>query len=115
MNKKLLDDAMAAGFCTIGYEIYTCEKYEARNITKELSKFAELQQPQWISLTEKLPFDSSIVDVRIKLIEGSELNVWAQSDGSYYFEGAGRGIYINDTLVTHWMPLPESPTNTEDI
>ena len=46
MNNKLLDDALAAGFCTIGDEIYTCEQYEARNITKELAKFAALQQPQ---------------------------------------------------------------------
>ena len=107
MNNKLLEDARAAGFCVS--DEGRIHYYYGFNINSQLAKFAELQQPQWISVNNELPINSNIIDIRIKLVDGSELNVWAQSDEDYYFIGGGCEVSINGNLVTHWMPLPKAP------
>ena len=55
MMTKLLDDAKAAGFDVIDDDVYSSDSYEAEVITDELAKFAALQQPQWISVKDRLP------------------------------------------------------------
>ena len=119
MNNKLLDDARAAGFDVDNHDMkirLQGHQYLSifnSDISDKLAKFAELQQPQWISVDNELPINSNIIDIRIKLVDGSELNVWAQSDGDYYFISGGSEVSINGNLVTHWQPLPSLPINTK--
>ena len=115
---KLLDDAKAAGFAVLGKQIYViCYQGEAifyEKVNKELAKFAALQQPQWIIVTEQLPEDN--VDVLVKVASRwhpirimKRVNVlgerkWVNEDNS---------TIILEHFITHWMPLPSTPINTE--
>ena len=115
MNKKLLKDAKAAGFCTIGDEIYTCEQYEARNITKELAKFAALQQPQWKPLETAPKTGEYILMYRKGIIKSAHWNgdSWGGDGWTYDFaENIANGFI--GYLPTHWMPSPSPPINTEE-
>ena len=51
---KLLEDAKAAGFY-IDAEGKIFSASTLNYVNEELAKFAELQQPQWISLKDRLP------------------------------------------------------------
>ena len=64
----------------------------------------------WISTKDRLPDQ---LELKIKLIDGSEIYAWYQSDGDYYWNCGGCEIFIDESKVTHWMPLPAAPTNTE--
>ena len=64
----------------------------------------------WISTKDRLPDQ---LELKIKLIDGSEIYAWYQSDGDYYWNCGGREIFIDELKVTHWMPLPEAPTTSE--
>ena len=113
---KLLDDAKAAGFHISGDDafIIVYEPCNNVNITKELARFAALQQLQWISVTEKLPYDE--IDVLVKVASRwhpirimKRVNVlgerkWVNEDNS---------TFIYDHFITNWMPLTEPPINTE--
>lgn len=55
----------------------------------------------WISLAEKAP---DCLEVRIKLLDGSEINCWAQSDGDFYWKSGSGEIFIREHDVTHWLP-----------
>ena len=57
----------------------------------------------WISTKDRLPDQ---LELKIKLIDGSEIYAWYQSDGDYYWNCGGREIFIDELKVTHWMPLP---------
>ena len=66
----------------------------------------ENQVPKWISVDERLP---DVLEVRVKLLDGSEVNCWAQSDGDFYWKCGGSEMFISEHQVTHWMPLPQPP------
>ena len=135
---KLLDDATAAGFCTIGDGIYTCEKYEAREITKELAKFADLQQPQWIDSTIESPFIQEGKDYSknvfglykdykgnlnlsifqyliIDELEDCYEYAWAKLGRNWHDLRDDECEFDDDYEVMYWMPidLPSPPINTE--
>ena len=54
---------------------------------------------KWISCNDELP---TVLDVRIKLTDNSEMNVWTQSDGDYWSELLK--AFITPDKVTHWKP-----------
>lgn len=58
-------------------------------------------EPKWISMDDELP---SVLDVRVLLLDGSEINCCAQSDGDFYWKGGGTEMFILDYKVTHWIP-----------
>lgn len=58
----------------------------------------------WISVEDRLP---DVIDVRIKLTDGSEINCLLQPDGDFYWDSGGTKMFIPGYKVTHWMPLPE--------
>lgn len=58
---------------------------------------------EWVSLSDKKP---DVLEVRVKLTDGSEVNCWAQSDGDFYWKGGGSEVFICEHTVTHWMPQP---------
>ncbi len=63
---------------------------------------------EWLSLR----FTPEIGEkVNIKLKDGSILkNCLPQIDGDYYWELPYYSeIFIPESLVTHWMPLPDDP------
>lgn len=60
---------------------------------------------EWFHIDDKCPLDENRIDVRIRLIDGSEVNCWAQSDGDFYWNGGGQEIFIPTDVVTHWMPI----------
>lgn len=57
----------------------------------------------WIDILEHHPTDLGILDVRIKLYEGDELNVWSQSDRDFYWRV--KDAFISESIVEEWMPL----------
>lgn len=72
-----------------------------RQLQKRIAEL-EAQVPKWISVEDRLP---DVLEVRIKLADGSEVNCWAQSDGDFYWKGGGSEVFISEHQVTHWMPL----------
>ena len=119
MNQKLLDDARVSGFCVVGEVIYADEWNGIVLDKNKLAKFAELQQPKWIACNFELP----------KLGDYSVLAFFSENDGidmvhvEDYFKDitAGHDEKGNQAYtkwymwqkVTHWMPLPSPPINTE--
>ena len=103
---KLLEDAKVAGFYV---DSFKCIWAEDLPINDEIAKFAALQQPQWTSVDDRLPEDN--IDVialesdgklyRLHKSTDKYCMLWKDKDNYYYHE------------VTHWMPLPEPPINTE--
>ena len=69
-----------------------------------------VQREGWVSVEDRLPDQ---LELKIKLIDGSEIYAWYQSDGDYYWNCGGREIFIDESNVTHWQPLPVAPTDTE--
>lgn len=70
----------------------------------------ELKDPEWVSLSDKKP---DVLEVRVKLSDGSEVNCWAQSDGGFYWKGGGSEVFICEHTVTHWMPQPPKEKDDE--
>lgn len=60
---------------------------------------APIPTSYWISLAEKAP---DCLEVRIKLLDGSEINCWAQSDGDFYWKNRSGEHFICESDVTHW-------------
>lgn len=63
----------------------------------------QLKEPEWIALSDKKP---DVLEVRVKLVDGSEVNCWAQTDGDFYWKGGGSEMFICEHTVTHWIPQP---------
>jgi len=61
---------------------------------------------EWLSTEDIHP---DVLEVRVRLSDGSELNCWAQTDGDFYWKGGGTEMFIPEHYVTHWMPLPDPP------
>jgi hypothetical protein len=67
--------------------------------------YADQFKPKWIPVSE---YEVGIYsEVRIKLYEGSELNVLAQSDGDFWWDV--KDLFINLESVEFFMPLPDKP------
>lgn len=85
------------------------ESIEGHDIYLYLSPPKQAIPEGWISTKDRLPDQ---LELKIKLIDGSEIYAWYQSDGDYYWNCGGREIFIDESKVTHWMPLPSSPTTS---
>jgi len=76
---------------------------ENANLT---ARIAELEAAQrWISVSERLPEGETV----LALWKDKTIHLdWTFIDGgSYYWWNSGQAN------VTHWMPLPESPNDTQ--
>ena len=59
---------------------------------------------KWIKCSEQRP---NVLDVWIKMTDGSVVACWAQLDGDFYWKGGGFESYILEHTVTHWKPRQE--------
>lgn len=85
-----------------------------KTIYEEAADLIELQQQRiaeleaketnWIALSDRKP---DVLEVRVKLLDGSEVNCLSQSDGDFYWKCGGYDVFISEHNVTHWMPLPQ--------
>jgi hypothetical protein len=57
--------------------------------------------PEWIKCSDRLP---DVLDVWIKMTDGSVVACWSQLDGDFYWNGGGSESYILENTVTHWKP-----------
>ena len=55
----------------------------------------------WIKCSERFP---DVLDVWIKMTDGSVVACWSQLDGDFYWNGGGSESYILENTVTHWKP-----------
>ena len=55
----------------------------------------------WIDLKEKKP---DVLEVRILLSDGSEVECLAQHCGDFWWKGGGAEVFICEHTVTHWQP-----------
>ena len=55
----------------------------------------------WIDLKDKKP---DVLEVRVLLTDGSEIECWAQHDGDFWWKGGGAEVFICEHTVTHWKP-----------
>ena len=104
--KRLREHGKLFAICS-GYSVDETIYGEAADLIEQQQKRItelEAQVPKWISVDERLP---DVLEVRIKLADGSEVNCWAQSDGDFYWKGGGSEMFILEHQVTHWMPLKE--------
>lgn len=62
---------------------------------------------RWISVKERLPEDNE--EVICANIENGRVFALEYSRGEFRFDGE---IYTH--IVTHWMPLPEPPTENRE-
>ena len=56
---------------------------------------------KWIKCSEQRP---NVLDVWIKMTDGSVVACWSQLDGDFYWKGGGFESYILENTVTHWKP-----------
>jgi hypothetical protein len=56
---------------------------------------------EWIKCSEQRP---NVLDVWIKMTDGSVVACWSQLDGDFYWNGGGSESYILENTVTHWKP-----------
>jgi hypothetical protein len=56
---------------------------------------------KWIKCSEQR---SNVLDVWIKMTDGSVVACWSQLDGDFYWNGGGSESYILENTVTHWKP-----------
>lgn len=84
-----------------------------RKVAGRIEQYArqlEAAQPKWISVDERLPEESGCYLVAINCPKGrwSECNSYDHLEKRWSSEWE---CFREDTteLVTHWMPLPESP------
>ena len=59
------------------------------------------QGHEWIKCSEQRP---NVLDVWIKMTDGSVVACWSQLDGDFYWNGGGSESYILENTVTHWKP-----------
>lgn len=72
----------------------------------ELEKMkAQLAARDWTALADETPY---MLNVRIKLKDGSELNCITQSGGDFAWTYRGKDIFIFKDDVTHWMVREEA-------
>ena len=138
MNKKLLDDARAAVF--IEDNVIYSDTWNGIVLHEIIGKFAALQQPQWISVTESLP-DKKCLAYYINEL-GNERKVcakyikkyseeaghdddwleYSEADDTYYYPEGWYEMIDNwddynfvtiNHQVTHWTPLPSPPTDKD--
>jgi len=57
--------------------------------------------PEWIKCSDRLP---DVLDVWIKMTDGSVVACWSKLDGDFYWNGGGSELYILGNTVTHWKP-----------
>ena len=56
---------------------------------------------EWIKCSDRLP---DVLDVWIKMTDGSVVACWSKLDGYFYWNGGGSESYILENTVTHWKP-----------
>lgn len=59
---------------------------------------------EWRKMSEQAP---TKIDVRIRLKDGSELNVWTQEDGDFYYGAFDR--FVSPDLVVEWCYIEKKP------
>jgi len=57
--------------------------------------------PEWIKCSDRLP---DVLDVWIKMTDGSVVACWSKLNGDFYWNGGGSESYILENTVTHWKP-----------
>lgn len=69
---------------------------------------------EWISVKNKLPPSGKSILVHNQHFEHSSIRMAFMTSRGYYdaYE-CGCGMKLDN--VTHWMPLPEPPTNQEEV
>jgi len=97
----------------------------AKSLNESVELVRKLQRPCWVSVTERLPEDGSLVG---KLIADSDGNIRIASQCAEITLSGGKTVYTDlidlvsllaedtptiewedCTHITHWMPLPEPP------
>lgn len=82
--------------------------------SKAYDKIANFEQQRWVSVKDRLPekgtYDRYLVHVENttnfnRLLDNVIIALWCDDD--WLYDG------WEDNRVTHWMPLPESPTKGE--
>lgn len=68
-----------------------------------VNKEKEMSQ-QWISITNKLPEDETVVMLFVPN-EGQSICIGYREDDVWWYEDSLPLLEV----VTHWMPLPEDP------
>ena len=111
MMTKLLDDAKAAGFYVSDEQISVHGNSNDIILNNMIAKFAALQQPQWISVKDRLPdeFRKVIVIVNRLNYESNYTDICHMQKAKWMDDG----FPVN--VITNWMPLPIQPINTEGI
>ena len=106
MMTKLLDDAKAAGFKVESDKVIS-DTFHI-NITEKLAKFAELQQPQWISVKDRLPEISDEYYIFGGFIRSGK---W-ESQSMHWSSDINYNMKILKFCgLLHWIPLPIQPIN----
>lgn len=111
--KDQLADAGKVMFCVHCNDMHKGDCAEGKG-----KNHAALRGTQWISVKERLPDEGEEVLIfgqylnDIPKVLGVRSRYKGDQDWKYTWEGPDEWVY-RENDVTHWMPLPEPPMETE--
>ena len=102
-------------------EIYEQIKYntgsydsDARSCAEILYDYANYRKQEWISVKDRLPKSNQEVLVYRGGHIGDLMNVYIYVGNDKWEDEYGYWSVTDDEGITHWMPLPEPPTEKEN-
>lgn len=68
---------------------------------------------KWVSVKDRLPKEDEWILIASSILKYFEMGVFLDSgNGTQTFKDPDRGYFIYPS-VSHWMPLPEIPSNDD--
>jgi hypothetical protein len=81
---------------------------------KDLDAAPTINPHKWISVEDRLPEENADVLIYRGGFIGDLMNVYTYKGHNEWEDEYGYWSRTDDEGITHWMPLPEPPTEKED-
>ena len=81
---------------------------------RQLLEIAVLSKPRWIPVSERLPeYCRNVIVTDGEYVSMGWLDNYRDRNGTVYITWYAPNSSANENHISHWMPLPEPPTDGE--